>query len=141
MANFLFRVSLDFEWPIGELWKGYSCPYTCRKCEHCNSATVSGSCEFCNGEGYIWESDEIKKLHYAWRPSHPPSGEGFQAWEIEVFDDRGELYEGYPESPVFSTLKELCEWCVVNKITHMDALLSKAQWSGIFSGKPFNCEF
>lgn len=124
MANFLFKVPLDFSWPIGKIWEGHICPYTC---------------EF-DGERYSWESDEIKILHYAWTPVNPSPGEGFQAWEINVFDDRGENYGGYPESPVFSTLTELCEWCELHGVTYMDSQLSKEKWMEILSGKPFNLE-
>lgn len=64
----------------------------------------------------------------------------FRLGEINVFDDRGENYEGYPESPVFSTLTELCEWCEMNAVLHMDSQLSKERWMEILSGKPINLE-
>lgn len=64
---------------------------------------VYGSCEFCDGEGEIWQSEEIKKLHDDWKEFDPPTGEGFQLWSTTT--------EGHPMTPVFNSLEALCEYC------------------------------
>jgi hypothetical protein len=67
---------------------------------------VYGMCECCGGDGEIWFSDEIKELSENWERVDPPVGEGYQMWE--------NTSEGSPQSPVFETLEELCEWCSEN---------------------------
>jgi len=79
-----------------------------------------GLCPHCNGEGEIWQSDEIKKLHEEWEQFEPPIGEGYQLWETTS--------EGSPSSPVFATLDELCEWCEANATTFANYRATKEEW-------------
>lgn len=81
---------------------------------------IYGKCEFCHGEGEIWQSDEIKKLHENWEPFDPPKGKGFQLWETTS--------EGSPVSPIFKTLDELCTWCETNATTFGSTKASKEDW-------------
>jgi hypothetical protein len=82
---------------------------------------VFGLCECCNGDGEIWFSDEIKKLSENWERVDPPMGDGYQMWE--------NTSEGSPQSPVFETLDELCEWCSVNaSIFGTNQFVSKEEW-------------
>lgn len=82
---------------------------------------VYGMCEACDGEGEIWFSDEIKKLSENWVGYEPPSGEGYQMWE--------NTSEGSPQSPIFETLDELCEWCSENaSIFGTSNFVSKEKW-------------
>lgn len=67
------------------------------------SLGVYGHCDYCEGEGVIWQSEEIKKLHEEWESFDPPTGDGFQLWSTTS--------EGEPMTPVFATLDELCEYC------------------------------
>lgn len=66
-------------------------------------------CSTCSGEGFVFESQEIKDKHDGWEKFDPPHGEGFQLWETTS--------EGSPKSPVFDTLQKLCEWLDDNKIS------------------------
>ena len=79
-----------------------------------------GHCEFCKGEGEVFQSEEIKKLHDEWKDIEPPTGEGFQLWE--------NCSEGSPVSPVFETLEQLCSWCEYGATTFGSAKTSKDQW-------------
>lgn len=63
---------------------------------------VYGKCKVCKGEGEIWQSPEIQKLHDDWQPFGPPPGDGFQMWETTS--------EGSPISPVFPTAEALARW-------------------------------
>ncbi len=82
---------------------------------------VYGMCECCDGDGEIWFSDEIKELSYNWERVDPPVGEGYQMWE--------NTSEGSPQSPVFETLDELCEWCSENaSIFGTSQFVSKEEW-------------
>ena len=81
---------------------------------------VYGHCEYCNGDGYIFENPEIERLHDEWKDFEPPVGEGFQLWETTS--------EGSPKSPVFKTLEELCEWCEGNATTFASFTSSKEEW-------------
>jgi hypothetical protein len=77
-------------------------------------------CEFCKGDGYVWESEEVRKQHEAWKETEPPAGEGFQLWETTS--------EGSPQSPVFPSLEKLCEWCEKHATTFSAFRASKEQW-------------
>ena len=82
---------------------------------------VYGLCKACNGDGIIWFSDEIKELAYNWERVDPPSGEGFQMWE--------NTSEGSPQSPVFETFDELCDWCTENcSIFGTSNFVTKEEW-------------
>lgn len=84
------------------------------------SLGVYGFCEVCNGEGHIFQSKEIEKLHEDWKSFDPPAGEGYQLWETTS--------EGSPNSPVFKTLDELCEWCEDNATTFGSSTTTKEHW-------------
>jgi hypothetical protein len=88
---------------------------------------VYGMCECCDGEGEIWFSDEIKELSENWERVDPPVGEGYQMWE--------NTSEGSPQSPVFETLDELCEWCSENaSIFGTSQFVSKEEWMRCLGG-------
>jgi hypothetical protein len=90
-----------------------------------NRLGVYGQCEFCGGEGDIWQSEEIKKLHDEWKEFDPPIGDGFQLWETTS--------EGSPASPVFQSLENLCEWCESNASTFGNSKTSKENWIKMLS--------
>lgn len=81
---------------------------------------IYGMCEFCNGDGVIWQSPEIKKLNNKWKKIHPPKGKGFQLWE--------DCSEGSPVSPVFKSLEDLCTWAEDNATTFGTFKASKMEW-------------
>lgn len=88
---------------------------------------VYDMCECCGGDGEIWFSDEIKELSYNWERVDPPVGEGYQMWE--------NTSEGSPQSPVFETLDELCEWCSENaSIFGTSQFVSKEEWMKCLGG-------
>ena len=132
MGRELKRVPLDFNWPIGCGWDGY-CPdietfqtlfgekykflylYTdcgeiCDKCET-NAGECSEDADYC-----FWHNPINKTKWY----NDVPKGEGYQLWETTT--------EGSPESPVFETLEELCEWCEENATTFASYTASKEEW-------------
>jgi hypothetical protein len=184
MGRELKRVPLDFNWPLGDIWKGYLNPFykKCPKChdgysasydllaKHINSlmwdskalqdenyskiteflagrrkeflfghdstdawhavkkiGTLAGlsdnwtKCNYCNGSGI---DPEIKKRYESWEKFEPPVGEGYQLWE--------NTSEGSPESPVFITLEELCEWCAENATTFANFKATKEEWKSMF---------
>lgn len=87
---------------------------------------VYGKCQYCNGDGEIWQSEEIKRLHEEWEPIEPPEGEGYQLWETTT--------EGSPVSPVFATLDELCVWCEKNATTFGSFKAGRAEWRKMLGG-------
>ncbi len=62
---------------------------------------IYGECEFCKGDGFIFQSEKIKELHETWESFEPPIGDGYQVWET--------VSEGSPISPVFATPEELAK--------------------------------
>jgi len=85
-----------------------------------------GHCEICNGEGVIWQSEEIKKLHDDWKSFDPPIGDGFQLWNTTT--------EGHPMSPVFDTLEKLCEYLETKKASVFGSnTATKEKWFEMLS--------
>jgi len=84
---------------------------------------VYGECPYCKGDGKLWQSDEIKRLHDDWQSFEPPLGDGFQLWETTS--------EGSPMSPVFESLNKLCEWAADNETIFGSSKISKDQWMSI----------
>ena len=93
---------------------------------------VYGKCEYCGGEGHIWQSDEIKNLHEDWKSFEPPVGEGYQLWETTS--------EGSPVSPVFDSLDKLCEWLEDGASTFGSSKATKEQWMKMLSADLFIVE-
>lgn len=83
-------------------------------------------CEFCEGEGEFWQSDEIEKMAEKWENIEPPKGEGYQLWE--------DVSEGSPVSPVCKTLEDLCKWCEGNATTFGKFKASKEEWLKMLDG-------
>lgn len=81
---------------------------------------VYGFCDICNGEGEIWQNDKIKKFSDKWTRIEPRKGKGYQLWETTS--------EGSPNSPVFKTFDELCEWCEDNATTFGSHKTTKENW-------------
>lgn len=106
MSRQLYRVPLDFDWPLDKIWDGYL-----RFMDHHDKA-----------DGY--ECDSPDGVCFACAPSCPPPGAGYQMWETTS--------EGSPQSPVFKTLDALCEWCAENATTFGDWTASAAEWRAMF---------
>jgi hypothetical protein len=93
MGREIKRVSLDFDWPVGEIWPGYMLSICsandsdCDKCHHfaslVNLTMTDHNCP------------SLESLA-------PPGGEGYQLWSTTT--------EGHPMSPVFATPEELARW-------------------------------
>mgnify|MGYP001596464995 CR=1 FL=1 len=78
------------------------------------------TCRICKGSGKIWQTPEIKKAHDRWKDFEPPEGDAFQLWE--------NTSEGSPQSPVFKTLDELCEWAETSATTFGSSTATKEEW-------------
>lgn len=90
------------------------------------SLGVYGHCEYCNGTGTIWQSDEIEALSKNWQSFDPPTGEGYQLW--------GTTNEGAPMTPVFETLEALCEYCERESVSVFGkSTATKEQWMEMLS--------
>lgn len=60
-----------------------------------------GHCSGCAGEGTVATAEQ-QAAYDAWKPTPPPTGEGWQLWQT--------VSEGGPVSPVFATADELAVW-------------------------------
>lgn len=86
---------------------------------------VYGLCPECNGDGYAFNTPEIKKLHEEWGEYDPPKGAGFQLWSTTT--------EGHPMTPVCSSLNALCEYCAkLNVSVFGYDTATKAEWFQFF---------
>lgn len=88
---------------------------------------VYGLCSTCNGEGSVFESEEHQKLYEEWKEQEPPTGEGYQLWEI--------CNEGSPMSPVFPSAEELADWCAENATIIGSEKTSRENWLKMFTGE------
>jgi hypothetical protein len=77
-------------------------------------------CHKCNGTGENWQHPRAKELYESWEDYEPPIGDGFQLW--------GTTGEGSPQSPVFETFEQLCEWCAKNASTFASYKATKEEW-------------
>lgn len=82
-------------------------------------------CEQCQGEGYVWAMPEEKEAWENWEPIDPLLGEGYQLWE--------NTSQGSPQSPVFSTLQDLCAWCAEHATTFGSQKATASQWEQMLS--------
>jgi hypothetical protein len=80
---------------------------------------VWGRCPHCDEEGRIWP-EGVKEKYDAWTKEEPPTGEGYQLWE--------NTSEGSPQSPVFATMEELCEWCAENASVFAGEKATARRW-------------
>lgn len=71
---------------------------------------VWGICPHCKGDGI---DAAVQADYEAWKPTEPPSGEGWQVWE--------NVTEGSPVSPVFATSEALVKWLVSQGYTEENA--------------------
>lgn len=74
-----------------------------------------GLCPVCKGTAI--HPDDIDKSEN-WRPTDPPTGEGYQLWET--------VSEGSPITPVFSKPEDLAHWLVAND----DSITSDTTFDG-----------
>lgn len=134
MQRELKRVPLDFNYPLNTVWHGYNVKRTftpclsggedcCKRCKEMarlkNAPTTSYGCP--DNEMYYREIYELlDKL------CEPPSGDGYQLWEI--------VSEGGPISPVFETLEGLSEWCAGNVSAWAHEYISQEEWLDFFLG-------
>lgn len=86
---------------------------------------IFGQCEYCEGEGQLLLSPELKTLNENWKEFDPPTGNGYQLWET--------CSEGSPTSPVFSTGDDLAEWCSDNATIFGNEKLSREKWLDFIS--------
>ena len=139
MGREVKRVPLDFNYPLNTVWEGYcpsiekiksikgildkapylsECNSTCDICNKCDEIIncCSESAKHC-----VWYNKENKKEWFY----EVPVGEGYQLWE--------NTSEGSPNSPVFKTLEELCDWCEENATTFANCKTTKEKWFEMLS--------
>lgn len=137
MGRELKRVPLDFDYPLRKVWYGYAPSledfknnkeiikivpeiktYKNDVCMSCDKLfnNCSEDARYC-----VWYNEDVKNLWF----KEVPSGEGYQLWETTS--------EGSPQSPVFKTLEELCEWCEDNATTFAHFKTTKEEWFKMLS--------
>lgn len=118
-GRYLRKVPLDFDAPIGEVWKGYSLSVEDAKNlkgvnklrkvkEYENTKDICSNCDYfyndcsesarhCLIYNEEWRSQWFKE---------PPEGDGYQIWSSTS--------EGTPMSPVFDNIDDLCDYAEDN---------------------------
>lgn len=86
----------------------------------CNREGIPLECHHCAGEGRVWPNPNDKKMYEEWTEYEPPTGHGYQLWETTS--------EGSPQSPVFETMDQLCEWCADHATTFGSERTTAAEW-------------
>lgn len=67
----------------------------------CKRLGIPVMCATCQGRTRVGTPEQVA-ANKAWKPTHPPRGKGWQAWE--------DTSEGSPISPVFATDDALIDW-------------------------------
>lgn len=94
---------------------------------------VYGFCDACNGENRVFGGKEHEDRYNNWERFDPPAGEGYQMWETTS--------EGSPMTPVFESLRELCEWCETNaSVFGTKTFISKEEWFEVLTGEKIGFE-
>ena len=142
MSRILKRVPLDFKYE--GVWKGYAptikelkdipeivtafpeiltfnndSPSVCLECDR-----IFNDCRE-DAKHCLAHNKDLKKIWH----HEPPTGEGYQLWETTT--------EGSPQSPVFESLEELCDWAEENATAFADFKITKEEWFKIFT----ECEY
>jgi hypothetical protein len=68
----------------------------------CKREGVPSSCQTCGGHGSLERYEGQRAAQEEWKPTEPPTGEGWQLWET--------VSEGSPISPVFDSAEGLAHW-------------------------------
>ncbi len=69
---------------------------------------------------FDWPIDEKWPGYTQRRKKNPPKGKGYQLWE--------NTSEGSPQTPVFRTLDELCEYAAAHCTTFASFTATKNEW-------------
>lgn len=89
------------EWSLRGMGHDSCNQWICIQAE-CKRLGYETTCKKCNGSGEMWPSEKIKLQAERWKPTEPPTGDGWQLWET--------VSEGSPISPVFTTPELLARW-------------------------------
>jgi hypothetical protein len=123
MGRKLMRVPLDFDWPHGKIWPGYMVSFETRLEQYYPELPYEEREKLELQFGKIMGCP-IKTFgtsqYVEWTFLEPPTGEGYQLWETTS--------EGSPQSPVFKTFDELCEWCADNATTFASYTATASEW-------------
>lgn len=88
-------------WAIGGYGHdGYNCSIVVRAA--CKRAGKPVTCSYCDGQGSLEVYPGQRAEAAAWKPTEPPTGDGWQLWET--------VSEGSPISPAFATADDLATW-------------------------------
>lgn len=90
---------------------------------------VWGKCRWCKGKGHF-STPKLEKMAEAWKAKEPPKGPGYQLWETTT--------EGSPQTPVFKTIEELCNYAAENCTTFGSSKASAEEWRSMLD-KDFVC--
>jgi hypothetical protein len=112
-------------WSLGGMGHDAMNQHACIKAR-CARESVPFTCTHCEGSGKVWPTSKIKQQYDDWKPTDPPTGEGYQLWE--------DCSEGSPVSPVFATLEELCAWCADNATTFASFTATAEEWREMLDG-------
>ena len=116
----LKRVPLDFDWPLNNIWPGYTLSLCGGMEDYFPKMEHDERCNLCRKFAKImgWEildygCPEVESLG-------PPKGEGYQCWETTS--------EGSPISPVLKTLDTLCLWLANNSGDQITKEMTEDEW-------------
>lgn len=92
--------------------------YVCRA--RAEKLGLTLECKWCEGAGVHWPHPRYAKLYEQFKWREPPTGPGYQLWETTS--------EGSPQSPVFETIEELCQWAEKNATTFASSRTTAENW-------------
>jgi hypothetical protein len=109
MGREIKRVPLDFDWPLGEIWPGFTFSLCSNMDRYFEKLNRGERCNLCRYYAHLMEFAIADYGCPIVSFQQPPNGDGYQLWETTS--------EGSPMSPVFKMPNELAKWLVDNKIS------------------------
>lgn len=85
----------------------------------CEQLGIPVNCPVCDGHGDTGIPEQ-REAYENYEGPEPPEGEGYQLWETTS--------EGSPQTPVFATMEELCDYAAKHCTVFADSKVSAEEW-------------
>lgn len=102
MGTQLKRVRLDFDWPIGKIWKGYINPYNSRECKSCGRTGYNAATKKIHDAWHDWkyqlteiETKALLKAERLMMLTHIPGEGGWKVKEPQYIPTAEEVNQWY----------------------------------------------
>lgn len=120
MGRELKRVPIDFNWPIGQIWKGYISPYKSQECKSCEGTGLNKETKKLSEDWFSF--DNVNYVHIGNGKRYNDNAWQYHLTEVEVF--------------------ELLKRGRISSLTNIDAVFDEEEnsWMKWENGKRVKCD-